>query len=259
VNHPATHRVNIGAGSKRRSRRVVRWALRCSCLLLGTLVSVDSGADSGVPLSLQVRLLAHLGTYDRHFKDRAGPMANVLVVQRKGDTKSSFERVGLVRSLADIRELGGVPIHVEAIEFTDADALARRCRKDRIAVLYLTVGLEADMPRLAAALVSGDILTVGTSARHAENGAVVGFALEEARPRLIINLPQARAQNVDWRSEVLVLAKLIKQIGPFVGRASVVVDADVQSARGTTWASDEARRALGLARRVVRRFTSAGG
>ena len=123
-------------------------------------------------------------------------------------TTAQGDRV--IELLTEIRDIGGVPIHVAATEFTDADALVRRCRTERIAVLYLTVGLEGDMLRLSAALANADVLTVGTTARHAENGAVVGFALEEARTRLVINLRRARAQNVDFKAEVLALARLIR-------------------------------------------------
>jgi hypothetical protein len=179
------------------------------CLVLATLVTTVTRADSRVPLSLQVLLLSHLGSYDRNFKARAGSVANVLVVSRKGNSESAFEQASLVKALGDLKEMGGLHVHVSEAEFTDAESLARRCRTDRISVLYLTVGLEDDAQRLAAAFVNGNILTVGTSARHAENGAVVGFALEEARPRLIINLPQAKAQKVDFRAEVLRLARLI--------------------------------------------------
>jgi uncharacterized protein DUF4154 len=191
-------------------RRAAHWAAACLFLAVCTLVCLDSGADAGVPISLQVRLLAHLGSYDRNFKNRAGPVANVLVVYRKGDPDSAFEQASLIGALGELHDIGGVPIHVDQAEFGDPEALAKRCRKERISVLYLTVGLEGDMPRLTAALANSDILTVGTTARHAENGAVVSFALEEARPKLIINLPRARAQNVDFRAEVLRLARLIK-------------------------------------------------
>jgi YfiR/HmsC-like len=190
--------------------RAPRWAVTLLCALLGVLVCLDSIAETAVPLALQVRLLARLGPYDRNFKSRAGAAVNVLVVRRKGDEESAFEQASLLRVLADVRDIGGLPVHVAEVELSDADALARRCRAEHISVLYLTHGLEEDTPRLTAALANGDILTVGTSARHAENGAVVGFALEEARPRLVINLPRARAQNVDFRAEVLALARLIQ-------------------------------------------------
>jgi hypothetical protein len=187
----------------------VHWTLAVLCLALGMLPCAESSADSGVPIALQVRLLARLGQYDRNFKDRAGPVANVLVVSRKGNADAAFEKASLIRAFEDVRDIGGVPIHVSETELTDVDALAKRCRADRIAVLYLTVGLEGELPRLAAALANGSILTVGTTARHAENGVVLGFSLEEARPRLVINLPRARAQKVDFKAEVLALARLI--------------------------------------------------
>jgi uncharacterized protein DUF4154 len=210
VIHPATEKVEAPSPGPPPNGWAVRWATAALLLMLCLLVSPDSGADGQVPISLQVRLLARLGSYDRNFRSRAGAVANILVVGRKADPDSAFEQSSVARALADLRDVGGVPIHVEEAELTDPEALAKRCRAERIAVLYLTVGLEADMPRLAAALTSGDILTVGTTARHAENGAVVGFALEQARPKLIINLPQAWAQNVDFRAEVLALARLVK-------------------------------------------------
>jgi hypothetical protein len=210
VNRPATPRVGAQRASALARQRVLRVARALLCVVLGLLVCLDSSADSAVPLSLQVRLLARLGPYDRNFKRRAGSVANVLVLRRKGDDESAFEQAGLVRALSELHDIGGVPVHVEEAELTDVESLAKRCRAERIAVLYLTHGLEADTARLTAALANGDILTVGTSARHAENGAVVGFALEEARPRIVINLPQARAQNVDFRAELLALARLIR-------------------------------------------------
>lgn len=190
--------------------RVLHGVVAIGLLLLGLFVCLDSFAESAVPLSLQARLLARLGPYDRNFKARAGSAAKILVVHRKGDDESAFEQASLVRALGEIPDIGGVPLQIDEAEFTDVERLAKRVRTERVAVLYLTRGLEADTPRLAAALANADVLTVGTSARHAENGAVVGFALEQARPRIVINLPRARAQKVDFRTELLVLARLIQ-------------------------------------------------
>lgn len=210
MNTRATHRAEARPAKALVRSRVLRAVVAVVLMLLGVLVCVDSFAESAVPLSLQARLLARLGPYDRNFKRRAGATAKILVVRHKGDDESAFEQASLVRALGELANIGGAPVQIEKAEFTDAESLAKRCRAERVAVLYLTRGLEADMPPLAAALANADILTVGTSARHAENGAVVGFALEQARPRIVINLPRARAQNVDFRTELLVLARLIQ-------------------------------------------------
>jgi hypothetical protein len=210
VTAKATPRVGAQPAAALARGRVLHGALALILLVLGVLVCVDSFAESAVPLSLQARLLARLGPYDRNFKKRAGAIAKVLVVHRKGDDDSAFEQASLVRALRELPNIGGVPLQIDEAEFSDPEILAKRCRSERVSVLYLTRGLEADTPRLTAALANADILTVGTSARHAEVGAVVGFALEQARPRIVINLPRARSQNVDFRAELLSLARLIQ-------------------------------------------------
>lgn len=189
---------------------VARCALALALIVATLVVGRASDADTGVPLALQAVLVSRLCTFDRNFKARAGPVAHVLVLHRAGDSESSFEGASLARALADLDKIGGLPAKVEQSEFSDAESLARRCREGGIALVYLTVGLELETRRIAKALVGVDVLTVGTSARHAESGSVVGFALEEARPKLVLNLRQANAQNVKFKAELLELARIVE-------------------------------------------------
>jgi len=66
------------------------------------------------------------------------------------------------------------------------------------------------MPRVAAALEGIDVLTVGSTAQHAEKGAVVGFELDEARPKIVLNMKSARAQNVAFKAELMKLARILE-------------------------------------------------
>jgi hypothetical protein len=191
-------------------RRGARWIAAIVLMAMSLAVTRLSSADSGVPPALQALLLSRLATFDRNFKARAGPVANVLVLHRSGDSDSVFEGANLARAIFELRNIGGLPARVEEAEFSDPEALAQRCRAGRIAIVYLTVGLESETRRIAAALTGVDVMTVGTSARHAENGAVVGFALEEARPKLVLNLKRAVAQNVNFKAEVLELARIVE-------------------------------------------------
>jgi len=203
------HPSKIAPPSKLGRSRVSRAAALVS-LLLVILACRNLYAESGAPLTLQALLLARVCNYDRNFKARAGSVAKVLVMHRRGDPDSTFEGTGLAKAIADLHDIGGLPFNVEEAGFGDAESLAKRCRADKIAILYLTVGLEADTARIATALANVGVLTVGSSARHAENGAVIGFGVEEARPKLVINLKQAAAQNVKFKAEVLALARLIQ-------------------------------------------------
>jgi hypothetical protein len=206
----ASHRSKMAPPSRLSRARWARWAWISASVVLCLLLCRGSSADSGVPLALQARLLSRLCSYDRNFKERAGPVANVLVVHRKGHSDSTFEGAALAKAIAELRNVGGLPFKVDQAAFSDAESLAKRCRTDKTSIVFLTVGLEGDTSRIASALVNVGVLTVGSSARHAENGAVVGFGVEEARPKLVINLKQAAAQNVKFKAEILTLARLIE-------------------------------------------------
>jgi hypothetical protein len=195
-----------GSSAGRRLHAVATLALAAAVALFCRA----SRADTSVPLSLQVILLSRLETFDRNFRGRAAPVANILVLHRTGDSDSTFEATTLVKALSGLHDIGGLPAKISEAEFSDAESLARRCRADRIAVVYLTVGLEAETPRIASALVNVDVTTVGTSAKLAEAGAVVGFALEETRPKVVLNMKQAAAQHVQFKAEVLELARLVQ-------------------------------------------------
>jgi hypothetical protein len=189
---------------------VARWAVGLVLTVLLVGVCRSSSAEGGVPLGLQALLVSRLVTFDRNFLARAGPVAKILVLHRPGNSESVFEGASMARALGELEKIGGVPAKVEEGDYTDPEVLAQRCRAGGIALVYLTVGLESETRRIANALVGVDVLTVGTSARHAENGAVVGFAVEEARPKLVLNLKQAAAQNVKFKAEVLQLARIVE-------------------------------------------------
>ena len=45
--------------------------------------------------------------------------------------------------------------------------------------------------------------------RDNPDGAVVGFDLEEGRPKIVVNLKRAKAQNVDFKAELLKFARIV--------------------------------------------------
>ena len=185
------------------------WSVLVAVLLAMTICA-DSRADARVPMALQAQLAARLGTFDRNFQARAGGVAHVLVVYMAGNAESHAAAKSFADAISDLRQVGGLPATVEVAPFVDGAKLAAKCRTDRIALVYFAAGLEQEIPRIAAALVGVDVLTLGPSAPYAANGAVVAFDLEEARPKLFLNLKSARAQNVVFKAELLKLARIIE-------------------------------------------------
>ena len=178
---------------------LVLWAFPCGL----------ARGDVTVPIHLQAQLVSKIGSFDRNFSARAGERARVLVVERTGDDDSLELGAHFASALISLRKIGGITVLVEELAFTTAASLAERCRGQRTSVVYLSTGLDADIRDISTALSGVDVLTVGATALYTSHGTVVGFDLEEGKPRIVVNLTHAKAQNVAFRGELLALARIV--------------------------------------------------
>ncbi len=187
---------------------------RRTFLRLGVGAAVLGLARSGeaqvslAPPSVQASLLAQVVSYDRNFAARAIDRAKILLVAR-GDDPASVREISEMRSaLAAIPTVGGLPHAEEIATFTDAAAIARTCNSHRIAIVYFGPGLSAQIPAIRSALTSVDVLSVAAVPEYVPQGIVLGFEPSAAGPRLLLHLPQARAQNIHFGSRILKRMKI---------------------------------------------------
>lgn len=198
------------------------WGARLAACLCGPLVlglpflsplwpARARAEESPVPVAVQAQMLVRVAAYDRSLPARAraaGGPVRVLILTRPEEADSRMAAAQMEATLRATPAIAGAP-HVEITHaYAGADALAEECRRDRVAIVYVTPGLEADVPAMASALSGSDVLTVTGIARYVPAGIVLGFDLSSGKARLIINLAQARRQNVDMKSEVLRLMKV---------------------------------------------------
>jgi hypothetical protein len=175
------------------------------------LVTVSASArEVDVPLRLQAELLAKVVAYDGSFTARAGGHALVLIVIRAGDADS--ERLG-ERMLAELRVLaaiGGLPHAEELVRYSSAGALGEFIKVRGADVVYLSTALEGELAAIAHALDGISVLSVGVNAAYVPRRAVLGFDVESGKPKLVVNLGQARRQAVAFPPELLTLARVIQ-------------------------------------------------
>ncbi|MCA9575692.1 MAG: YfiR family protein [Myxococcales bacterium] len=176
-------------------------------LLLPTALRAE---DVSVPISLQVDLLNRVAAYESHFAAQAGAEAVVLVIARPGHPESARAAGQIDAALRRVRRLGGRPVRVVVHAFVSAAALRDAVDTQHVAIAYLTPGLEGQVGAVARALEGASVLTVSAVGSDAERGAVLGFELVAARPNLVVNLRQARRQNVSFSSQFLRLARVIQ-------------------------------------------------
>ena len=173
-----------------------------------SLASAAHAQSATIPASLQAELLAKLEAYDRTFAKRAGSAAHVLIVVKPGSAKSELSANEMRAALKRVERIGGLPHQETLVEYAGAADLAQRCRTEHIAIVFVAADLDDAVDAIRAALSSVDVLSVGAQPSYIAKGIVLGFELESGRPKIVINLEQAKRQNVGFSSDVLRLMRV---------------------------------------------------
>jgi hypothetical protein len=117
------------------------------------------------------------------------------------ELKATFGRMGTIAGLA----------HEEAvITWSNPGAFAEEVRRRQLFAVYLTPGLRGEIPAIAHALEGVQIISVAAVDGYVNGGAILGFELVSGRPRMVLNLPQARKQGVAFRAQVMKLMRIVE-------------------------------------------------
>jgi hypothetical protein len=174
-----------------------------------SLLARRAAAESiAVPIRLQAELLAKMASYDRNFQARTGERVRTLLLTKLGDPESARAGAEMKTALASIPSIGGLPHDEELASYADAAALADICRARKVSILYVAPGFSQQVDTMREAVSQLSLLTVGSLADYVPNGIVLGFDLVSGRSKLLVNLTQARRQQIDFRAEVLKLTRV---------------------------------------------------
>jgi hypothetical protein len=187
-----------------------RLAVLSLALLASLFARTGAAASSVVPSDLQATLMSKLAAYDRNFQARAGSTAVVLIVVKPGNPRSALSGASMKSELSKLERIGGMPHRETLVHFDSAAALASRCRSDGADIVYVTPGLEDQIPDLQNALAGVDTISVSAVPESVPAGVVLGFQLVSGRPKILLNLAQAKRQNVDFKADVMKLMKVYR-------------------------------------------------
>jgi hypothetical protein len=203
----------VGAAYQHRIKTVDRMRSILFALLLLAAVVWERpilAEEAPVPVSRQAELLVRVAGYDRNLPARAGGKARVLILVKSDDADSRAVAAAMENALRRFDKIGGIPDEVSTATFTSGAQVAASCRQNRISIVYVAPGLDESVAELAHALDGVDVLTAAAIPRFVTDGVVLGFDLVSGKPTLIINLPQAKRQNVAVDPKVVQLMRVIK-------------------------------------------------
>ncbi len=176
--------------------------------LLLLFTTTGSARSTSVPASVQATLISKVAGFDRSFRDRAGSRALVLIVEAKDDLESNRDAESIKSALSNLPTVGSLPHEEVTVTYSSASALAEMVRTRHAAIVYLSSGLSSHVPAVRTEFSSLNVLTVAAVPGDVPDGIVLGVDLESGRPKLLINLTQARKQNVSLPASVLKLMKV---------------------------------------------------
>jgi hypothetical protein len=194
------------SGSRLRNRGCVRPVILA--LLTLSAVPASGGERVALPIKLQAELLAKVSPYDRRFDARVQGHVNVLILVKPNSPESRRAALQMQDMLSAQSLIGGYP-HTEYLEnYTTAPALATVCQAKKIAILYVTPAFDRELETMRKELSRLDLLSVGAVDTYVEHGIVLGFDLVAGKPQMLVNLTQAKKQNVQFRAALLRLMRV---------------------------------------------------
>jgi len=188
-------------------RKASAIALSLVVLLLGLRSAWAD--DVAVPLPMQAKLLATVADYDKGFGERAKGKVKIVLLTSKSP-ESGRAATQLQGALKALPAIGGLPHDETVVRFESGAALANLCRTDGVSVVFIMPGFGGEIADIKKSLDGVNVLSVASVGAYVEQGIVLGFDVISGKPKLLVNLPQSRAQKIAFKAELLKMVKVIE-------------------------------------------------
>ena len=166
-----------------------------------------------VPAELQVPLILKILTYDRNFGSRSKSELRVGIVFVPGDPvslKAKNEIAGVFRGFND-KTVRNVAIRHTEVEYTSDSQIEEVVRANRFNIFYVAPGNSGNIETLLRISHARQIITTTGVPAYVDKGIAVGVGVGvEDTPRVLINLPSAKAEGSEFDASLLRIAKVVR-------------------------------------------------
>ena len=194
------------ARSLTRSKAVLLIAA-ASLSIPATTARAESAA---IPLQLQVDLTAKLLEYAQTPSPQGVSVMRIGILVKGGSVESSHFASELESAFDRVGKIASLPHEEVAISWSSAAAVAADAKRRQLFALYVTPGLGGEIPAIARALEGAPVITIAALDSYVGAGAILGFELVSGRPKMVLNLGQAKRQGVAFRASVMKLMRIIE-------------------------------------------------
>lgn len=176
----------------------------------GALAALALAAEPVVPEAVQFPLLAKALTFDHNLAERCGERVTLCVlyqpsVKASRQCRANFEAAAAASGIGTI---SGLPLDVVYLVYDVDNAWQDSAALVDADVLYVTPVAELAFGVIRDFASSQKVLTVGSLPQHVFGGLSLGFTVEDAKPKMLIDLESSKDEGVAFSAQLLKLAMI---------------------------------------------------
>jgi hypothetical protein len=180
--------------------------------LLVFMLPSSSEARVSVPEKAQIPIFMKILAYDRTLDERAGNQVHIGVIYSDRNDPEFGENLSKVLDALSEnlgREIKGLPVVFSVVKLDSPEQLARQLQEREIDIVYLTCGLQEDLPGIVEVTRRLDVLTLASEIVYLKSGAALGLHLIKGRPKIFINLKASRQEGACFSANILKLCTIV--------------------------------------------------
>jgi YfiR/HmsC-like len=187
----------------------VRHAL-CAALLSAALPVVSAAEDLALPAEVEAKLSASVAGYERTMAARASDRVVIAIITNPSDRDSTRAALQLQQGFSEVDRIGKLPHEEFILPWTGGVALTEACVRRKVNIVFISTGLDHAIEPVVKTLERLGVLTIAGSLPYVMKGVVLGFDLVSGRPKVVINLTMAKKQGLEFRADLLRLARVVE-------------------------------------------------
>lgn len=168
--------------------------------------------EMSVPIDVQYSLFLKILTFDRNLKSRVGNQIVIGVIYQGKFRKSVNVKDDLISVIdkSPIKNIEDIPIRYALIDIGEEANLDSSVLRINVDILYITPLRAVEIKKITDITRTKRIMTLTGVTDYVESGLSVGIGTKGEKPLIIINLPAAKKEGVDFSSQLLKIAKVIE-------------------------------------------------
>lgn len=180
-------------------------------VLTGISLTGSQAAEMEVPMEVQFHLFLKIATFDRNLTTRVGDEIVVAVLYQSRYRTSLNAKDEFLRVMGEssVKFVDGIPVTSVSLDVQESSDLEQMLLDHAVDAVYITPLRAVELGRVTDITRKLQIMSLTGVPLYVEQGTSAGVEIRGERPEIIINLSAARAEGVDFSSQLLNLARVI--------------------------------------------------